>query len=82
GNTVSIHREIAKYQLFWLVLDPIKDLPGNFIENTKDNIRINQIWVQMVARRNGFLLPVAILEQYERKPLFHTTPTNTARLVV
>ena len=43
-------------------------------------------YIQMIVRiyialeRQRILLPVAILEQYERKLLLHTTLTNTARL--
>ncbi|CAG8822519.1 13616_t:CDS:1, partial [Dentiscutata erythropus] len=37
GSTVSIHREMPNTQPFWLVFNPIKDLPG-FPEPLKGTI--------------------------------------------
>ncbi|CAG8637584.1 23721_t:CDS:2, partial [Gigaspora rosea] len=41
--------KLPNTQPFWLILNPIKDLPG-YPEPPKGTITQNQIWVQMVAR--------------------------------
>ncbi|CAG8848080.1 23938_t:CDS:2, partial [Gigaspora margarita] len=88
--------KLPNTQPFWLVLDPIKDLPGypkppkgmitQIDEQEKEIsskiLRQYTYKSNLGANGNRFLPPVAILEQYKRKPLFYTTPTNTARLVV